>query len=767
MNHADNAAIGALTTHAVRRAAAVGARPAMCHDGSPQKKVQAFSREAYQKLMNPAANTTTAIAAADDNENGTDIAAMEKVNVESALKVLNLIGMFYVFADLLKRTLTLARPTMMGLCSRWRDSLRKQEFFISGGNITRCYYELMSAAAGIARHFLDTFRASHEFSNGQREIRKLCDWIDEIAERAPIVAQLQFTVRLSVLVWGLRSAMRAGSIKACTRVIKHHIEICGATGGDNYLRILTEFLVLFKTCPERDLVVLEELMFTDVGSCYLPNDELIEWFHNFEKQIAKIPRNTRSWFVQMRRTAVMLYSRHPSKNLGLYDGRGGAPIGGIDLLADIAARTILYLKESVPFATETHWASVHSRATKNHPVSAVGPRSKDEPDDPAWAGVDGSHITSNVVSQKRFGAAVAMVDARDATVFSGRNSIKIERPRIARRAMTVEARDAEARVQIEKMRANTLEVVCKPRLCSVPYIKETLQLYARTLTASSGGAAMTSALRSVDLSDRAWMPLMSSGKEALARALVQWRQADSSWCFATENGSGNSNASNPVDTTHATLQSEHELWRAARARNAACSRVVPDLKRERQTAETRLVLHPDTAKSKLEEKSKVNVPLANTRDPFAWLKKNAKTDCDTPFDDDAEAMRAFGELVTDMAFDAIENCSHVTRADDMRLQRKQHREEHTDELRADREKLKLDGSAKSRWDDLEPCAAAVGLCEAHYSRLPNDGGAAPAQGRRSARSRAGATTARRGTTGGGRPVHNSSMSSSKHSSPRR
>ena len=120
----------------------------------------------------------------------------------------------------------------------------------------------------------------------------------------------------------------------------------------------------------------------------------------------------------------------------------------------------------------------------------------------------------------------------------------------------------------------------------------------------------------------------------------------------------------------------------------------------------------------------MNVPLANMRDPFEWLKKNAKTDCATPFDDDAEAMRAFGELVTDMAFGAIENCSHVTRSDDMRLQRKQHREEHTDELRADREKLKLGGSAKSRWDDLEPCAAAVGLCEAHYARLPNDVGAA-------------------------------------------
>jgi len=45
-------------------------------------------------------------------------------------------------------------------------------------------------------------------------------------------------------------------------------------------------------------------------------------------------------------------------------------------------------------------------------------------------------------------------------------------------------------------------------------------------------------------------------------------------------------------------------------------------------------------------------------------------------------------------------------------------------------------------------APAVGLCEAHYARLPNDVGVAPAQGRCSERSRAGATTARRGTAGG-------------------
>ena len=330
MNFAEKATIAHLLKRVYRRAAG-RCTVAMSGDGAPNLKMGMFVRAALAHLRGGGAGAIEAAMASaaaevddgeDEEEGGDDDKKSIPTDVYAAvLNIYNILGAFHAFLDIEKRTFTVARTTLAALAPLWRGTFPKVRFFLDCGNAMRCYKEAMSCVAGITRCMLDQFRASDEFKEGQVSLDQFEEWMEDWARGAegnpdrearfrarkyplapaPIIRDLLNTIDQLLLAKMMRDAMCSASAEAFLLTFRQCLEIAGATGGDQYVRILADFLVLVATMPDKVLVHLTELMFTDYGSHYKPQDEATEDFHRMLKLLVGSCPNPQTSIAQLRR----------------------------------------------------------------------------------------------------------------------------------------------------------------------------------------------------------------------------------------------------------------------------------------------------------------------------------------------------------------------------------------------------------------------------------------------------------------------------------
>ena len=303
MNFAQKETIAFLVKLVRRRASRGGTSvDFICGDGAPTMKINSFIRaslcfilgedsDVIDGALNEAAEVAdgadedTADANADEemteSQAETAEALLSPELMAAVLTTVNLLGVFHAFMDIAKRIFKTIKSTLCALAPLWRDSIKKVQFFLSVGNISRCYMEVMAVAVGIARFFVDKFRESPYFAGGARTLDQFEEWLEKWGEVSSIVKQLHITLDLLVLLKDFRSAMRSGLLEAVELFLQQHLEIACGTGGDQYRQILTDFMVLLRCMPEKFLVLMEQHMFVDFGSHFKPADEFTEEIHHW------------------------------------------------------------------------------------------------------------------------------------------------------------------------------------------------------------------------------------------------------------------------------------------------------------------------------------------------------------------------------------------------------------------------------------------------------------------------------------------------------
>ena len=268
MNFATKETIAFLVKLVTRRAKRGGCLNFMCEYGAPTLKINAFVRAALAyTLGQPVEEIDDAVAsistdAADDDDvddndadrGDADLIAAEKILspelYSAVLSVINVPGVFHGYLDIIKRSFEIIHSELAATAPLWRDSLPKVMFFLSCGDVARCYLEAMGYVVAAARFLLDQFRLSQNFQRDKaRTMDQFEEWVGAWGAGTKIILRLQLSIDLLVMVKSLRDAMRAGLLEPALLVLEQLLEISAATGGDQYRQILADFKVMLRSCP--------------------------------------------------------------------------------------------------------------------------------------------------------------------------------------------------------------------------------------------------------------------------------------------------------------------------------------------------------------------------------------------------------------------------------------------------------------------------------------------------------------------------------------
>ena len=801
LNHADIKTIAKLLMIGCRRASRVQATAAVLGDGSPTMKVSAFARAELTRLLkqpnvrdSDMAEELSAELANMNEDDDDGSSSLQDENAmrdagSNALSTLNLIGFMHVFADSVKRAFRETRNNVAGFAPLWRNSFRKVQYLLDGTDMARCYIEFMSIATGVSRFFLDTYRAQPSFTPCNKSMDAFDEWLEQWGDEVPIVEQLITIVDLAVFLWGVRCSMRTGKIEFCIMLVKHHIELAAGTGGDHYLRLLTDFLVLFETMPETYLVVLEMLMFTDVGSANLASDEFLEFEHNWEKNENDTPYNGHIWFVGMRRSAVLLPYMRKTKDVGLWQGKGRPAIGAIEVLSEITARTFLMLIDTGLKRYSDSWKDALGVARPCQPPS--GDRAA-----AAWFSMDGTAVTPEILTQREWGRAVAANDMMITVFGDGVKNLAITRPRLRRSNLTAAARDAAAREITERRLASTVSSIHQTHVKH--QLLASFRSYKMAIEHPIGGSAQllptdprVLAVRSLD---RLWICVTSANKETMVRCMVKWR-AYLEWTAPIDAArEADAAAVDPVDALFSQQSSWRQRRKSARERNRAMNRVVANLPLKRVGRGHGLVLSPSQGLAQLAELAgdALHVP-DDEPNPESYLRKKGAFHIPEPSRDDwgnrvrrlkrddsgvwhvytPPLRKTLQETITSLAFAELADQSSALRSDQMRVNRADRRETSAPGLLARRreqeelvKKREAEGNL-SRWTPqpsaggnlTTPCppSGATGLAKPWAEAFGATAAAARAASQTAAAARAASQTAAAASA----PSSSSSSSSSR------
>lgn len=80
-----------------------------------------------------------------------------------------------------------------------------------------------------------------------------------------------------VNVKNIRDAMRNGHVEQLRLALEFALPLAAACGGDNYVRLITMFLIHLRVCSDLVLALLPWVLFVDMGAVFISNDLLVEY----------------------------------------------------------------------------------------------------------------------------------------------------------------------------------------------------------------------------------------------------------------------------------------------------------------------------------------------------------------------------------------------------------------------------------------------------------------------------------------------------------
>jgi len=126
--------------------------------------------------------------------------------------------------------------------------------------------------------------------------------MDEEATTSPILAKLRDLIEHTLIKKCLFDSMRQGMLSHVLLLLEQMAELCAATGKHKYMRLVIDFKVQVATMPLSDLVFLFDATFTDMGSHFVPNDELTEIIHSHYERLVALEPGTRETLTPKRDT---------------------------------------------------------------------------------------------------------------------------------------------------------------------------------------------------------------------------------------------------------------------------------------------------------------------------------------------------------------------------------------------------------------------------------------------------------------------------------
>lgn len=186
------------------------------------------------------------------------------------------------------------------------------------GSLDCIFLEFTSICTGARLYLLEQWRAERA-AKGEIDTERAVDyesWKIEWAKGS--AAQLRILQMLDshAILVQVRTAMRGGSVPILETALLHCIEHAAATGGDKYVPILTNVVLLLKTCSDRTLACLPKLLFIDMGSMYIGVDLCIEYFNLHLALQVPVFRNAEQYKLAMALAARGMRDHPRSGRLG-------------------------------------------------------------------------------------------------------------------------------------------------------------------------------------------------------------------------------------------------------------------------------------------------------------------------------------------------------------------------------------------------------------------------------------------------------------------
>ncbi|MEO1478354.1 MAG: hypothetical protein AAFV01_07230, partial [Bacteroidota bacterium] len=458
-----------------------------------------------------------------------------------------LMGVWHMLLSAMRSALKLS-PWLTPLAALFRRTEGRVNFLFNCGKLRESMGEVEAILAGVTLFELEWWRKDEDADHG--DYGAFDAWLDTgPCAACPALRALHEFREVIAVARNVYFGMRSGNLPFLLSALRHLRVLSAVTGGDKYTRGLTEFMVMLRTMPERDLAMVCMLMFVDMGiSGFVGADEFTENLHwLINDQIGSFASEA-AFRERVKHCTVHMASSRAGCGLGASRRSRKPPVGFLKVKFFIVAQVRNYLRGHFflrkPDVDALLWLDPAGKEYHCESASRdVDARANEDFGNQLPANfLDGHSATPVSLDPMRAGRAIVRMD--DAlTLFPPpddplRTFRATSRTRLPRPILDADAQresDERRRLRRSALAPTTIDAAIKKYKKGMV---DTIQAYVTAAETAEPEEPPETIKAELLAHRRALVPLLSETRAVQAQAISRWRTLDADWCSRVEEARG-------------------------------------------------------------------------------------------------------------------------------------------------------------------------------------------------------------------------------------